>query len=285
MKAFLDGAFLPADEVRVSVLDRGFLYGDGLFETIRCYEGLPFAWARHMERLARGAACLRLPPPLDDAALLGAALRLLRENGLGDAILRVQMTRGPGPRGYSPRGAGPPTLVITTHPAAPVSPEAPARWRLATSPFRLPAGDPLAEFKGCSRLLNVLARQRAEEAGADEALLLNTDGHVAEAASGNVCWFAGGAWHTPPTAAGALAGVTRAVVMDVLSAAGRPMCETSAPPAVLHAAEAVVVTSTGLEIIRVTELDGRPLPAGPAADALHRAYRDEVRAALGRKLA
>ncbi|HMO66026.1 MAG TPA: aminotransferase class IV, partial [Verrucomicrobiota bacterium] len=171
MEVFLNGDFVPADAARVSVFDRSFLYGDGLFETIRCHDGLPFAWAWHLDRLHAGAEFLRLRLPFGDEALLEAALELLRRNGLADAMLRLHVSRGVGRRGYSPTGAGEPGVVITTHPAPEVSPEQPLRWRLVTAPFRVAAGDPLAPFKTSSRLLNVLARQRAEEAGADEALI------------------------------------------------------------------------------------------------------------------
>lgn len=280
---FLNGVFVPADEARVSVFDRSFLYGDGLFETIRCYEGLPFAWALHLDRLHAGAEFLRLRLPFSDEALLDAALELLRRNGLADAVVRLHVSRGVGRRGYSPAGADAPGVVITTHPAPEVSPERPLKWRLATSPFRVPAGDPLAPFKTGSRLLNVLARQRAEEAGADEALLLDTDGHVAEAASGNVFWHADGIWHTPPTASGALAGVTRRVLMEALAAAEQPCRETLAGPEALLAAEAAVVTASGMEVVRAISLDGRPLAQGSAAEALHRLHRQGVRDALGRR--
>lgn len=282
-QVFLNGSFVPAGEARVSVFDRSFLYGDGLFETVRCYDGLPFAWAWHLDRLHAGAEYLRLRLPCDDGAMLGAALELLRRNGLADALLRLQITRGAGRRGYSPAGAEKPEIVITTHPAPGVSPERPLRWRLAMPPLRVPAGDPLASFKTASRLFNVLARQRAEEAGADEALLLDTSGHVVEAASGNVFWHAGGVWHTPPLATGALAGVTRRVLMEALAAEGRPCRETLAAPEALLAAEAVVVTATGVEVARAVSLDGRPLTQGGAAEALHRLHRQCVQDALGRR--
>lgn len=283
MEVFLNGAFLPADEARVSVFDRSFLYGDGLFETIRCYGGLPFAWTRHLDRLHAGAEFLRLRVPLSDEALLGAALELLRRNGLTDALVRLQVSRGVGRRGYSPAGAEQPLVVITAHPAPEVSPERPLRWRLVTAPFRLVAGEELGAFKTGSRLLNVLARQRAEEAGADEALLLDTRGHVAEAASGNVFWHAEGGWHTPPLATGALAGVTRLGVFETLARAGRACRETWAGPEALTAADAVVVTSSGAEVVRVVSLDGRSLAQHPVADELHRACRESVVEALGRR--
>ncbi|MFN0069797.1 MAG: aminotransferase class IV [Limisphaerales bacterium] len=283
MEVFLNGAFVPACEARVSVFDRSFLYGDGLFETIRCYDGLPFAWAQHLDRLHAGAEFLRLRLPFSDEALLAAALEVLRRHGLSGAMVRLHVSRGVGRRGYSPAGAEEPGVIITAHPAPEVSPERPLKWRLATSPFRVPAGDPLAPFKTGSRLLNVLARQRAEEAGTDEALLLDTAGHVAEAASGNVFWHADGAWHTPPPATGALAGVTRRVLLEALAAAGRPCHESCAGPEALLAADAVVVTSSGVEVARAVSLDGRPLAPGGASDALHRLHRDCVRAALGRR--
>ena len=210
MIVFLNGQFSPEAEAKVSVFDRSFLYGDGLFESVRVYRSEPFRWPQHLVRLHAGAEFLGIRIPFSDAELTTAARELVTRNALPEALLRLTLSRGAGPRGYSPKGADSPTLVLTLHPAPVVSPEKPRRWKLITSSFRIPAGDRLATFKTTNKLAQVLARAEAEERGADEALLLNTDGRFAEAASSNLFWIEHGTICTTPLAEGLLAGVTRA---------------------------------------------------------------------------
>src|SRR5690606_3430075 len=119
MIVFLNGAFIPAEQAMVSVFDRGFLYGDGLFETVRVIDGRLPLWDGHWARLSRGLDALQLPA-FSETELLGHAEELLRRNNLTDATLRISVSRGPGVRGYSPRGAGPPTWVMSAQPAPPL---------------------------------------------------------------------------------------------------------------------------------------------------------------------
>ena len=175
MIVFLNGRFVPEEQALVSVFDRSFLYGDGLFETMRVFGGRPFRWAQHLERLERGAQFLKMSLPFPATALRGLAGELIDQNNMPEALLRVTLSRGVGNRGYSPRGAGHPSLLMSLHSAPVFDFEKPPRWRLATSSFRLPANEPLAQFKTCNKLPQILARAQADEAGADEALLLNTE--------------------------------------------------------------------------------------------------------------
>ncbi|HTH46277.1 MAG TPA: aminotransferase class IV, partial [Candidatus Limnocylindria bacterium] len=147
MIVFLNGQFVPEADAKVSVFDRSFLYGDGLFESVRVYAGQAFRWPQHLERLHAGAKFLGIRIPFTDAELTTAATELVARNGLPESNLRLVLSRGVGPRGYSPKGADSPTLVMTLHPAPVVSPEQPMRWELITSSFRIPAGDRLATFK------------------------------------------------------------------------------------------------------------------------------------------
>jgi aminodeoxychorismate lyase len=268
----LNGQLVPEDRAVVSVFDRGFLYGDGLFETLRVANGRPFRWAQHLERLQRGADFLKIKLPFAPAALREFAAELIAKNALPDSLLRLTLSRGVGPRGYSPKGAASPTLVMTLHPA----PGAPASvvpgWKLVTSSLRLPAGDPLARFKTANKLAQVLARAEADAANADEALLLDTDGHVAEAATGNLFWIERGVVCTPPLTAGILPGVTRAVVFEISQKLGLPVRETHALPAQLRVAEGVVVSLSSLGVVAVAALDGMRLQASPEVEKLRLAY-------------
>lgn len=268
MLAFLNGKILPEAEAVVPLCDRGFLLGDGLFETVRVTGGRPFRFAQHLDRLARGAEFLRIRLPFAPEELHGFAGQLVKRNQMPKSILRLTLTRGPGTRGYSIRGADTPTLAMTLHPLPPAKPE----WRLITSSLRLPAGDALAAFKTTSKVLNVLARAEAEAREADEALLLNTNGEVAETAGGNIFWISGGIISTPPLEVGALPGITRAVVLEICRALRLATREQIAGPERLCEADGVFVTQSALGIIPVAALDSRPLAMSAMTQRLAAAY-------------
>src|SRR5262249_6212778 len=139
MIVFLNGKFVPEEQALVSVFDRSFLYGDGLFETCLVCNGKPFRWNQHLERLQRGADFLRIRVPFTAAELGTFAEQLLQENRTKDALLRLTLSRGVGVRGYSPRGADSPFLVVSLHPFAGLCSVQMPAWRLGTSSFRLPA--------------------------------------------------------------------------------------------------------------------------------------------------
>ncbi len=273
MTVFLNGQFVPEADAKVSVFDRSFLYGDGLFESVRVYAGKMFRWPQHLERLHAGAKFLGIRLPFSDEELTAAATELVTRNAMTEANLRLVLSRGVGPRGYSPKGANSPTLVMTLHPAPVVSPEKPMRWELITSSFRIPAGDRLATFKTANKLAQVLARAEAEERGADEALLLNTDGRFAEAASSNLFWIEHGVVCTTPLAEGLLAGVTRAFVLELAGQLGLPTAERSCRLWQLQQAAGVFLTTSSLEIVPAIALDGVPLQESPLTKHLHLAYR------------
>lgn len=276
MIVYLNGQFVPEAEAKVSVFDRSFLYGDGLFETVRVYAGRPFLWPQHLARLREGAKFLGIRVPLSDAGLTEAATSLIGRNAMPGSLLRITLSRGVGRRGYSPKGADDPVLVMTVHPATHNDPADPVCWTLATSSFRVPAGDRLATFKTANKLAQVLARAEAEERGADEALLLNTDGRFAEAASSNLFWIERGVVCTTPLADGLLAGVTRAFVVELARGLGLPTSERGCGPGQLQEAEGVFLTTSSLEIVPATRLDGNPLRRSPIVKQLHEAYRRAV---------
>ncbi|MCX6895515.1 MAG: aminodeoxychorismate lyase [Verrucomicrobia bacterium] len=269
---FLNGQFVPEDRAVVSVFDRGFLYGDGLFETMRVVNGQPFRWTQHLERLQHGADFLKIKLPFPPDALRWFVGDLIAQNEMPDSLLRLTLSRGVGPRGYSPKGAESPTLVMTLHPApgAPVS--GPASWKLITSSLRLPVGDPLARFKTANKLAQVLARAEADAAGADEVLLLDTNGHVAEASGGNLFWIERGAVCTPPLTAGILPGVTRAVIFELCQKLNLSVRETNILPAQLRAVDGVFVSLSSFGVVEAVSLDGQSLNASPLVEKLRAAY-------------
>src|SRR5215468_2165198 len=220
MTVFINGQFVPENQAVISVFDRGFLYGDGLFEGIRIFNGKTFRWEQHMERFQRGADFLRIAVPFSAEAMREFANRLIAENQMPNSLLRLTLSRGVGPRGYSPKNAERPTLVMATYPMAAVEPSNPPAWRIFISSFKLPAGEPLARFKNLNKLPQVLARAEADAEGTDEALLLNSDGYVVEGSTSNLFWIRNGTVCTPPLPSGILPGVTRAVLMEICGKLG-----------------------------------------------------------------
>src|SRR5438067_2243995 len=138
MTVFLNGEFVPEQRAVISVFDRSFLYGDGLFETMRVFNGRPFRWNQHLERLRSGADFLKIVLPFSSEALRDFAEHLIATNKMPDSLLRLTLSRGIGQRGYSPKGAERPSLVMSLHPAPSVDVQNPPRWRLVTSSLRLP---------------------------------------------------------------------------------------------------------------------------------------------------
>jgi aminodeoxychorismate lyase len=272
MIVFLNGQFVSEEQAVVSVFDRSFLYGDGLFESLRVVNGRPFRWTQHFERLRRGAEFLDIEVPFGSEELAAGACQLIERNHLPDAVMRLTLSRGVGRRGYSPKGAHQPTLVMSLHPAPELAAVQPPLWKLITASVRLPAGEPLAQFKTCNKLAQVLARAEADAGGADEALLVNTDGFAAEASSSNLFWIERETVCTPPLASGILAGVTRAVIMEVCQTLHIPTRESQPRPKDLLQADGLFLSLSTLGVVEARELDGHRLRRSPLAQRIHTGY-------------
>jgi aminodeoxychorismate lyase len=272
MFVFLNGQFLSEAEAVVPVNDRGFMYGDGLFETMRVVNGKPFRFAQHLDRMTRGADFLKIKPPFAPKELEKFAAQLIEQNKMPDAILRVMLTRGPGERGYKFNGHSKPTVVMTLHSAP--SLENPVEWNLITSSFRIPAADPLSSFKTTSKLLYVMARAEAAEKGADEALLINTNGEVAETASGNLFWVYDDKICTVPTGRGVLPGITRAIVLEICQTMGLQTNKRVIKPEALRNSQGIFVTQSALGVVPVASFDGESVAPSPLVDQIARAYHE-----------
>ena len=265
---------MPEADAVVPLNDRGFLLGDGLFETARVAHGRPFRLAQHLERLVRGADFLKIILPFTAKEIQKFAGELIGKNDLSDAMLRVTLTRGVGTRGYSTKGADQPTLALTLHPLPAQNGDEPLQWSLITSSFRIPASDALSSFKTTSKILNVLARAEAEEKGADEALLVNANGEVAETAGGNLFWIYHDKICTAPTGRGVLPGITRAVVLEICQALGLETNKRVIKPEMLRNAEGIFVTQSAFGIIPVVAFDGLPVAPSPLVDQIASAYNE-----------
>jgi branched-subunit amino acid aminotransferase/4-amino-4-deoxychorismate lyase len=225
-----------------------------------------------MRRLARGAELLGILPPLTAGEMRLTAARLVGLNALPDSILRITLTRGSGTRGYSPKGADSPTLVMTLHPAPRLDARKLPRIRLITSSFHVAADDPLANVKTCNKLPHILARAEADAAGADDALLLNARGELAEATSSNVFWIERETLCTPPLSAGALDGITSATVLVLAQRMGLKVRERSGHKNRLLTACGVFLTNSVRGIVEASALDRKPLKSSPLVARLHHAY-------------
>ena len=276
MVVFLNGKFVAEAEAVVPLNDRGFLLGDGLFETMRVANGKTFRCAQHLERLMRGANFLKIRPPYTPKELEKSARQLIETNQMSEAILRVTLTRGAGARGYSPKNAGPPTMALTLQPLPVQNPDEPLQWSLVTSSWRIPASDALASFKTTSKLLNVMARAEAEEKGADEALLLNTNGEVAETAGGNLFWVYQDKICTVPTGRGVLPGITRAVILEICQSLALETNKRVIKAEHLRNACGLFVTNSALGIVPVAAFDGEPVAPSPMVDQIAGAYNEMV---------
>jgi len=227
-----------------------------------------------MQRLQQGAAFLRIKLPFSPTKLHAFAIKLAARNKACDTLLRLTLSRGVGAPGYSPKNARNPVLVMALRPLPKVGQGKVTQWNVVTSSFRLPAGDPLAAFKTCNKLAQVMARVEADAAGAEEALLANTSGFIAEGASSNLFWLRRGILFTPPLAAGVLPGVTRTVVMEIASRLKIPLRQKNIRLKGLFQSGGVFLSLSSFGVVEVKSLDGRVLKRSPLTARIARAYEE-----------
>lgn len=279
---YLNGRFVQAERAKVSAFDRGFSYGDGLFETIRAYAGWVFALERHLRRLQKGAAQIGIPFEGDHEAWRRVMGELLRRNGLraGDSSLRLTLTRGADPLGslLPPHTPPSPTLLLV---AKPLDAEISERQQVGIGAIALRWGSPFNPLgiKSLNYLYHALAMAQARQEGAQEALFVATDGSVVEGATSNLFSVSKGILTTPPEKSGRLPGITREVVMELARKEGLPVREAPVPLEDLLGADEAFVTGSLKELMPLTALDGRKIGSGspgPVARLLQKRYREAV---------
>jgi branched-chain amino acid aminotransferase group I len=273
---FVNGELVEGAAARVPALDRGLLYGYGLFETMRSYGGHVFRLEQHHQRLCEGAALLGLEAPLGLPGLREAIGAVLKRNGLTDASLRLTLTAGPS-EAVEPSKAQ--VVLLAGEPTE--YPEALYERGMAAviSPIRRNETSPLSRVKSLNYLDNLLAREEAHRQSADEAVLLNSQGFVAEGSASNVFLVRNGVLLTPSVQSGGLPGITRQVVLELAAAAGLEAKETEVEPGDLFEASEAFLTSSLKEVMPLTRLDGRPVGSGrpgPVSERLRRLYRELV---------
>ena len=279
----IDGQLCAAAEARVSVFDRGFLYGDSAFEVMRVYGGKPFCEREHLDRLS--GSCERiLIPAMDQAGWSRDIHRTLQAAGWSDAYVRIMVTRGVGPMGLDIAGAGSPSVIVMVMPLH-TPPQTAYDDGIAVGlsrAARATDGTAAVGAKTSNYLGAVLALHEVKQRGAAEALVVGPGGEVVEGATSNVFLVRGGVLVTPPLAAGILAGITRKLIIEIAKELGISVREEQVYPTDLYAADEVFITSTIRELLPVVRVDdvrvadGRP---GPLAQRLLQAYRARARAA------
>jgi branched-chain amino acid aminotransferase len=274
----VDGRIVPPEEASVSVFDRGFLYGDSVFEVLRSYGGVLFGFEEHLARLARSAE-LALIPFSDVALLRREILAVVAATGNPDTYIRVVVTRGSGEAlGLDPALARAPLRVVLATDVPPM-PAAMYERGIAVITYRtqrVSEGTAAVGAKLGNYLLSILATEAAKRVGADEALILDARGQVVEGTTSNVFLVQAGALITPPDEAGLLAGITRAKVLELARGLGIPVTFRTFAPAELVSADEVFITSSIRELVPVVAADGAPAGQGrpgPLTAKLLAAYR------------
>ncbi|RLC69989.1 MAG: branched-chain-amino-acid transaminase [Chloroflexi bacterium] len=280
---YLNGALVPWGEARLSPLDRGFLYGYGLFETMRCYGGRVFRLDRHLARLMHSAERLALAAALDPPELEQAILKTIEANKLSDARIRLTVSAGEGERGLAPPTSGKVTIFVVAEEL--VLPARIYQEGVGTVivSLRRNSQSPLSQTKSLNYLDSLIAYSEALAQGADEAIMLNERGFVAEGSTSNIFLGMAGKLLTPSPESGILPGITREAVLELAHAVGIEVVEGEIPPSDLLQADEVFLTSSVREIVPVVRVDGNVIGSGRPGEMtikLMAAYKELVRKEL-----
>ena len=273
---YIDGKFVDKSKAVVSVFDHGLLYGDGIFEGIRAYNGYVFRLADHISRLYDSAKSIRLKIPLTQHEMTEAVLETMRKNHLKDAYIRLVVTRGVGDLGVDPSLCKTPTVFIIAEPMASIlGPREPKVVRVMVSSYRRDAVDATShEIKSLNYMNSILAKIEAGSAGADDAIFLDHRGFVSEGSVTNIFVVKGGKIATPSTAAGILHGITRDRIMRLCSDLGMDVAQREVTPFELATADEIFLVGTKSEILAVGAVSGAKVGSGGAGPITKRLYQE-----------
>jgi len=282
---WLNGQLLPTGQALIPVNDHGLLYGDGVFEGIRFYRRQAFRLQQHLRRLQLSARAIALEIPFSIAELTAAIEQLIAAFADGDGYIRLMVTRGAGPLGLNPKSCSQPNVIAIADQLTMIAvghQQAGARL-IVSSVRRLPADGLDPRIKSLNYMNHILAKIEANHAGADEAILLNAQGRVAEGTADNVFIVRNGRLLTPPCSEGALEGITRDLVLESAEADGLETGEQPLGVYDLYAADECFLTGTGAELIPVASVDCRALPSCPGPVFLHlqQAFRRTIERECG----
>jgi branched-chain amino acid aminotransferase len=279
MKIFIDGKFCNERDAKVSVFDHGLLYGDGVFEGIRIYHGSVFKLKEHIDRLYLSAKAILLEIPMTPAELMKATVETCRANKLRDGYIRLVVTRGVGTLGLNPRSCKKASVIII---AGKIQLYPPEYYQRGLDIVTVPTTRNLHNsvnpaIKSLNYLNNILAKIEANNAGVEEAIMLNSEGFVAECTGDNIFIIRKGELFTPPLAAGALYGITRQTVIELAEQTGMKVSEPNLTRYDLFCADECFITGTAAEIVPVVKIDGRVIGTGKPG-ALTRKLTEEYHA-------
>ncbi len=263
MLVYLDGEFVPEGEAKISIFDHGFLYGDGVFEGIRAYNGRVFRLKEHVDRLYDSAKAIDLEIPISKEEFVEIILETLRKNNLRDAYIRPIVTRGIGDLGLDPRKCEKPSIIVITKPWGKLYGDLYEKGLTAvTVSVRRNSFDALPpNIKSLNYLNNILAKIEANAKGGDEAIFLDRNGYISEGSGDNIFIVKNGKILTPPTINN-LRGITREAVIELIQKIGIPFIETNLGLYDLYTADEVFVTGTAAEIAPIVIIDGRKIGDG-----------------------
>lgn len=283
MFIYLNGSLVPKEDAKVSVFDRGFLYGDSVFETIRIYDGKPFLIDEHITRLLNGlkALCFQKLP----AGLKVYALKLIEANKVLNGVLRIAVTRGELTSGIDPSACKEPTVVISAKEGVPYTDEAYSKgFRVIVAKIRKDQNSPLCRIKSANFLTHILAKGEATDAGVDEAIMLNYEGFLTEATVSNIFLLKGNTLLTPSEESGILPGITRKVVLEMAEKMGLNAGEREIRPEEIYNADEAFLTNSLMEVMSLVEVDkkaiGNGLP-GKITREVRKNYQQLVKKKLG----
>jgi branched-chain amino acid aminotransferase len=265
LSIYIDGKYYPKSEAKVSVYDHGLLYGDGVFEGIRAYDGVVFKLKEHIDRLYMSAHTIMLNIPITREEMMQAVVDTLKKNKLKDSYIRLVVTRGVGDLGLNPRKCPKATIIIITEPTISLHSKDKKEKGITTMITwvkRDPVDATSHEVKSLNYLNSILAKIESNAAGVDEAICLDKTGFVCEGVAENVFIVKEGVVFTPPTSTGALRGITRNVVIKLLEKQGHPLIERNITPNELFTADEVFLTGTAAEITPAIEVNKRIIGNG-----------------------
>ena len=274
---YIDGKFYPKSEAKISVYDHGLLYGDGVFEGIRAYNGIVFKLKEHIDRLYKSAHPIFLKIPLTKAELTEAVLKTLKKNNLTNAYIRLVVTRGVGDLGLDPRKCPKATIIIITEPLLQLhSAEKVENGinTIITWVKRNPVDAATHEMKSLNYLNSILGKIEANNVGADEAICLDKTGYVCEGVGENIFIVRDGKLYTPPISSGALDGITRALIIRLAKKLGIEVTERNITPNELFTADEVFFTGTAAEVAPIREVNKRVIGTGKPGPVTNRIMRE-----------
>jgi branched-chain amino acid aminotransferase len=264
LQVYIDGKYYPKNEAKISVYDHGFLYGDGVFEGIRAYNGVVFKLKEHIDRLYRSAHAITLKIPITKEEMSQAIIETLRKNDMKDAYIRLIATRGVGDLGLDPRKCPKASVIIIADTINIRSGN--AKETGITTMFswvrRNPVDATTHEIKSLNYLNSVLGKIEANAAGVDEAICLESNGYIAEGVGENVFIVTNGEVMTPPSSTGALAGITAEVVTQLCQKLGIKLTITNLTPFMIFTADEAFFTGTAMEVIPIREVNRRSIGEG-----------------------